>query len=66
MIEFYNGVILVMKMTQESQGNYNEPEHRYIRGKGQIKIAMKSTCSCCYVLSSKPNYIDPNTYPLNL
>lgn len=65
MIEFYNGVILVMKMTQESQGNYNEPEHRYTR-EGYIKIVMKSTCSCCYVLSSKPNYIDPNTFPLNL
>lgn len=31
MIEFYNGVILVMKMTQEPQGNYNEAEHRYTR-----------------------------------
>lgn len=37
MIEFYNGVILVMKMTQESQGDYNEPEHRYIRGKVKLR-----------------------------
>lgn len=36
MIEFYNGVILVMKMTQEPQGNYNEAEHRYIRGKVKL------------------------------
>lgn len=37
MIKFYNGVILVMKMTQEPQGNYNEAEHRYIRGKVKLR-----------------------------
>lgn len=38
MIEFYNGVnLLVMKMTQEPQGNYNEAEHRYIRGKVKLR-----------------------------
>lgn len=38
MIEFYNGVILVMKMTQEPLGNYDEAEHRYtIRGKVKLR-----------------------------